>query len=525
MSKGSGLESFDAQLVAVMEQAHSALNDETPFRIALIGDWSGRANRSLFATSSELAFWRPLVVDRDNLDQVMAKLGVKLHLPVTSDGSLSLTIDFNQLDDFHPDRIVQRLEMFESLRRTRSRLKDPATFAEAAEQVRKWANISPPEPLSDEPRPSLDSIGDEASPPKGSLLDQILETGPSEVLTPAPASSDLSPEISALVREAVKPYLVPGNEGERDELVATVDEALGKGLRAIMHHPDFQALEVAWRALRFLASRVETGPNLKLHLLDISRQELAADLLGENEIDSTALYKILVGQTSGRPGASPWAVICGNYEFDMTSADAKLLERASLIASEAGAPFIAAAQSALVGCESLVKTPDPDDWQQSLSAETEATWEALKQLSSARYLALALPRFLIRLPYGEETEPVEEFDFEEMAKEITPEHESYLWANPTFVIAYLLAKAFSESGWDLRPGDFQEIDGLPLHLYREDGESRIKSCAEMSLTVRGAQQIIERGVMPLISMKDTDVVRVGLFQSLAGTKLAGRWGT
>lgn len=520
MSQGPGLESFDAQLVAVMEQSDDAQTEELPFRIAVIGDWSGRANRSLFATSSELALWRTLIVDRDNLDQVLARLGVKLHLPVTSDGSLSLTIDFQQLDDFHPDRIVRRLEMFEGLRRTRSQLHDHDTFAEAAKQVRAWANISAPEARPDEPRFNQDSGGDEPSPHKGSLLDQILESEPGE-FTPARASSNLSADISALAQEAVKPYLLPGNEEERDELVSIVDEAISRKLRAIMHHPDFQALEAAWRALHFLASRVETGPNLKLHLLDISRQELAADLLGENEIDSTALYKILVEQTSGGPGASYWAAICGNYEFDC--ADARLLERLSLVAGEAGAPFIAAARSSVVGCESLAKTADPDDWQQSLNAEFETTWDELKHFSTTRYLGLALPRFLIRLPYGAETEPIEEFDFEEIGKGMMPAHESYLWANPSFAIACLLATAFSESGWDLRPGEFQDIEGLPLHIYREDDESQIKPCAEVLLTMRAAQKIIERGVMPLISMKDSDVVRVGLFQSLAGTKLAGRW--
>lgn len=523
MSKGPGLESFAGQLVAAIEQIDAQTTAETPFRIALIGDWSGRSNRSLFASSPELATWRPLVIDRDNLDQTISRLGVKLHLPVTSDGSLSLTIDFNQLDDFHPDRIFQRLEMFETLRRTRFRLSNSKTFGEAAEEVRKWASSSPTESLSGEPRAMQEPFAGEASASKGSLLDQILEAKTNEVTKPASASSNLSPDISALVREVVKPYLVPGDEEERGELIATVDTAISKELRAIMHQPDFQALEAAWRALDFLASRLETGPTLKLHLLDISREEFEADLLGENEIDSSGLYKLLVERTVGTPGATPWAVVAANYEFDFSSKDAKLLERASLIASAAGAPFIAAAKSAVAGCESLFETPDPDEWRQSLDAETETAWDTLKQLPSARYLGLALPRFLMRLPYGAETRPTEEFDFEELPMDTPPEHESYLWANPTFAIAYLLATAFSESGWNLRPGDFQEIEGLPLHIYRQDGDS-LKPCAEVLLTVRAAKKIIDRGLMPLISMKDTDVLRLGLFQSLAGTRLAGRWG-
>lgn len=475
-----------------MWEAELPTSDETPFRVALIGDWSGRVNRSLFASSSELAASRPLAIDRDNLDRVMSKLGVKLHIPVASDGSLSLTVEFSELDDFHPDRLFQRLEIFENLRRRRR------------------------EPIVNETQ-STDS---RAEGSRGSLLDQILEAKPGEVSTP---SSSLSPEISALAREAVKPLVLPDDEAEREQFVAAVDAAITKELRAIMHHPDFRSLESAWRALGFLVSRTETGPDLKLQLLDISRPELEADLLGENEIESTALYKILVEHATGTPGAVPWAVICANFELDSTSKDAKLLERISMIAGAAGAPFIAGGSSKLAGCESLAATPDSDDWRWSADAETDASWESLKQLPGARFLGLALPRFLVRLPYGADTEPTEEIDFEELPEDDI-RHENYLWANPAFAVIHLLAKAFSESGWDLRQGDFQEIEGLPLHVSQQDGESRIKPCAEIVMTVRAAEKIIERGLMPLIWMKDTDVIRLGLFQSIAGTRLAGRWG-
>lgn len=490
-----------------MWEAEAPKSDETPFRVVLIGDWSGRVNRSVFASRSELAASRPLVIDRDNLDRIMSRLGVKLHLPITSDGSLSLDIAFNQLDDFHPDRLLKGLEMFQHSLLTRSRLSNPATFAQEAEAFRKRAGISAPDVVEE---------SDDTPASEGSLLDQILEAKPGRT------KPNLSPEIGALIREAVKPFVSPDNDAEREQLVAAVDTAITKELRAIMHQADFRSLEAAWRALAFLVSRIDTGPDLKLHVLDISRPELEADLLSEGEIEATALYKILVEQTKGVAGVAPWAVIAANFEFDLTTGDAKLLERLSMIANEAGAPFIAGAGSRLAGCESLAETPDPDDWRQSADTETEAAWNELKQLPGARFLGLALPRFLLRLPYGAETEPVDEIDFEEMPHD-NNQHETYLWANAAFVVVYLISKAFSESGWDLRPGDFQEVEGLPLHIRQEDGDSQIKSCAEISMTVRAAEKIIERGLMPLIWMKDTDVIRLGLFQSIAGTRLAGPW--
>lgn len=519
MSKGIGLERFDSHLVATTEDLSAAPIDETPFRIALLGDWSGRASRSLVSTGSEPKSRRFLIVDRDNLDQVMSKLGVKLHLPVTADGNLSLTIDFHQLDDFHPDLMIERLDIFERWRRTRSGLLDQAGFANAAREVREWSkSMQQPETTSGQTNAGQESREQPPAAGRGSLLDQILEAGPPIASNSAGASDNISAEIRELAKEVIKPHLVPDNDAEREELLAIVDDAISRELLAIMHSPDFQALEAAWRALRFLASRLETGSQLKLHLLDISREEFEADLFSESDIESTALYKLFIEQSP-----APWGLICGNYDFGLTTADARILERASRLASAAGAPFIAAAKPTLAGCESLAATPDPDDWRLRANEESESAWNELKQLPGARHLGLVLPRFLVRLPYGKDSESIEGFDFEELPKDSVSNHESYLWANPAFAVAYLFGQAFSESSWSMRPGDFVEIDGLPLHVYQDQGESHIKACAETLLTVRAAQKLIALGLMPLISMKDTDVVRLGQVQSIAGTRLAGRW--
>jgi type VI secretion system protein ImpC len=220
-------------------------------------------------------------------------------------------------------------------------------------------------------------------------------------------------------------------------------------------------------------------------------------------------------------GGEPWALLAANYTFDRTPDDIETLSLLGLVARLAGAPFIAAASPGFIGCESLASTPDPDDWQRREETEAARAWAALRRQPEAAYLGLALPRFLVRLPYGAETEPVERFEFEELDQRA--EHESYLWANPAFACAYLLAHAFSLQSWEMRPGIVQEIEGLPLHVYREDGESRIKPCAETLLTVRAAEQIINQGLMPLLSFRDSDTVRLGLFQSIASTALKGKW--
>src|SRR5262249_1900893 len=187
-------------------------------------------------------------------------------------------------------------------------------------------------------------------------------------------------------------------------------------------------------------------------------------------------YRLLVEQTVGTPGAQPWSVLAGHYTFGATLADVELLGRIALIARRAGAPFIAAASPAAVGCASFGKTPDPADWK-DMDSDTLEIWEALRGLADARYLGLALPRFLLRLPYGKDTDPVEGFAFEELPARDT--HDSYLWGNPAIAVAFLLGEAFSRRGWEMKPGMVQDIDNLPAHVFTRDGDSEMKPCAEL----------------------------------------------
>ena len=526
--KDASLASFEGQLVADLESAEARSKEDLPFRVLLLGDWSGRANRRVVSSSEELKTWRPLLIDRDNLDQLVTRLGVRLNVSITQDGSQSLNITFNQLDDFHPDRLFDRLDIFESLRRLRGRLEHPKTFADAAAELRQWPEFaggkSETAP-SEKVEPEKDIAADKPVSDAG-VLDQILESGTSR--TPATKLSqpaeEVSPEISELAARAVRPYLTPDIEHDQEEMIGAVDARIAGTMRAILHDSDFQALEAAWRGLDFLVSRLNTGTDLKIYLLDISFAELKNDLAASDDVRSTALYKLLVEQTVGTVGGIPWTVIAGNYTFNLATADQQLVERISLIAQEAGAPFLAAATSDLLGCESLAATPDPDDWNMSLAPEIEEEWKRLTSAPSTNYVGFALPRFLLRLPYGIQTEPTEEFEFEEFGNgDDTKRHEAYLWGNPSFAVVYLLAEGFTKDGWSFRPSDTLEIEGLPLHNYEAQGETEIKPCAESLLTVRAATKIIERGLMPLLSMKHTDAIRLGMFQSIRRDPLRGRW--
>jgi len=307
------------------------------------------------------------------------------------------------------------------------------------------------------------------------------------------------------------------------ELEDTIYAAAGEMMRIILHHPNYQALESAWRGLDFLVSRLETDARLKLYVHDLSKSELAADLNDANDLRTTGMYKLLVEQTLETAGGEPWAAIAGNYTFSRAREDAELLGRMAKIAAAAGAPFIAAADPNLLGCDSLTKSPDPGDWRSTMNEYQQAAWQALLKLPQAAYLGLALPRFLLRLPYGADTDPLEQFEFEEMAER--PEHEDYLWGNPCFACICLLGRYFSADGWSMQTGAGNDIDNLPLHVYREADETRIKPCAEALLTERAAEIIMNSGFMPLLSFREQDRIRLARFQSLAQppTRLAGRW--
>jgi type VI secretion system protein ImpC len=229
-----------------------------------------------------------------------------------------------------------------------------------------------------------------------------------------------------------------------------------------------------------------------------------------------ATYEHLIEHT---PRNEPWAVLAGNYTFYPIDEDAQLLGRLAAVARHAGAPFLAAASSSVLGCSSFAETPEPRRWH----PVPGDSWQALRRLPQASWLGLALPRFLLRLPYGKQTHATENFAFEEFGP--APHHEHYLWGNAALACAYLLGEAFLESGWNLRPGEIAEISGLPMHTYRADGESHLKPCAEALLSESAAEAILDQGLMPLLSIKGSDAVRLLRFQSLAepARALSGRW--
>jgi len=502
-------------LTAGGDSINARPDPEAPFCIAILGDFSGRANRKL-ADAKTIGKRRAVLVDRDNFEEVLSKSGAEIQLPIGESGSSRLR--FSELDDFHPDRVFERLEAFAKLRNLRIRLQDPSTFNEAAAEL----GLRPVAPATAKPQTAGTSRGVPPSVSQlvtGSLLDEMIEQ--TESRTPEDRPKRAPDEVREFARRVAAQHVVAAPDPRQSEVLTVVDRAIGGLMRAVLHNPDFQALEAAWRAAFLLVRRLETGPQLKLYLIDISREELAADLSSAGNLHDTGTYRLLVEKSVETPGAEPWAIIVGNYSFGPGNEDAALLSRMAAIAYRAGAPFLAAASPRLLGCTSLALAPD----HRRVLQQPDGDWAKLRGFREAGAVGLALPRFLLRLPYGSKTVPVESVAFEEFTGQ--PVHEDYLWANPAFAVALLLGQSFSEDGWEMRPGTSSEIDGLPLHVYQQNGGSEVKPCAETLLTDEEVEQILDAGVMPLVSFKGQDKVRLARFQSIADPPraLSGRWST
>jgi type VI secretion system protein ImpC len=407
-----------------------------------------------------LASRKPLEIDRDNFEAVMQRIGPTVSLP---GGPLRIT----SIDHFHPDHLYTHLPAFDSLRDLRSRLSDPETAKEAIREV-----LGRDEPVVE-------------PPPSGSLLDAILGGGVPAAAAPAPVRP--SDELNDFIRNAVRPYLVDRPDARTPELLRQTDEAAAGLLRRILHARPFQSLESIWRTTFELVRRLETGPDLTLWLIDIPQNEFASDPLAVSQVLREA---------------GPYSVIASFYSFGAKSV--QLMTEAGRIGRRCGASWLAEADPSLIDAG--------DDWP-TFRRSPEAGW-----------IGLALPRVLLRMPYGKQTSSCESLDFEEISGK--PEARHMLWANPAPLCAMLLGQAFEQHGWQMRPGAVREIGDLPVYVFKdEDGDSIAVPCAETPLTEDTAEALMDYGIMPVAWERNADAVRVLRFQSVAQppTALQGPW--
>ena len=467
------------------------------FRIAIMGDFSGRAAKGEVEIGADLASRRPIKLDVDTIDKVIAGFATTLILPIGKKGA-GIEVELSSIDDLHPDELYEKVEMFAGLTSLKRRLASGATAKGTVAELRDWGRengrkVTPP---------ARTSKGN-AIPADRKLSDFAQLIGGKSARKAEASSAD------DLIARIVGPYIVAVPDADATAMQDAVDEALSGAMRLVLHHPEFQSVEAQWRMLDLITRSVETDAKLDLILYDISAEELAADLSAQDDLSESGFYELL---TEGTPdGRGPFSAICGLFTFEETPPHAELLGRIAKIAAHVNAPFFAAITPTFLEV--------PKDDRHPLIA---AAWDTLRAMPQAGHVALVSPRFLLRRPYGAKSEPIYEFPFEEF----TPQEglSGMLWANPVALVAILLAQSFRKNGMAMGLGSVMTLGEIPFHYVKDQyGDQVALPCTERNLTQSKTQAAIGRGLMPVMSVKGRDEVRLGSFQSLAGDTVLGTW--
>jgi len=344
----------------------------------------------------------------------------------------------------------------------------------------------------------------------GSLLDQITSMMPRAV--EKPRRDEL---IRSLVEESLKGTVAFDKSITKtiNQAISSIDATMSLQLAAIMHNADFQKLEGSWRGMHHLVMNSETGAQLKIRVMNISKRELFKDLDKAVEFDQSQIFKKIYEAEFGSPGGEPYGALIGDYEFSNHPEDVDLLGKMSQISAAGFCPFVSAASPKLLGMDSFSELSKPRDLEKIFLDETYTKWRSFRDSDDARFVVLTMPRSLSRLPYGKNTKVVDEFDFEEVELDGKGEskpvpHDNYAWMNAAYVLGGRLTDAFAKTGWctAIRGAENGgKVEGLPAHVFQsDDGDKALKCPTEIAITDRREAELSKLGFLPLCHYKNTD---------------------
>jgi type VI secretion system protein ImpC len=324
------------------------------------------------------------------------------------------------------------------------------------------------------------------------------------------AKTAIESAVRTLAEQALAGAAVVSDDAVRtiENIIAEIDKKLTEEVNAILHHPDFQALEGAWRGLHHLVSKTETDEKLKIRVLNISKADVGKTLKKFKGAlwDQSPLFKKLYEEEFGTPGGQPYGCIVGDYHFDHTPPDVEIMRGMAQIASAAHAPFITGGSPTVMNLSSWQELSNPRDISKLFTTAEYAGWNSLRKSEDAKYLGLAMPRFLARQPYGAKSNPVEDFAFEEDTA--GAEHGKFTWANSAYAMASNITRAFKQYGWCARIRGAESggmVEGLPVHSFpTDDGGTDMKCPTEIAITDRREAELAKCGFMPLSHWKNTD---------------------
>ena len=301
-------------------------------------------------------------------------------------------------------------------------------------------------------------------------------------------------------------------------MVAEIDRKLSEQINLIIHNEEYQQLESAWRGLHHLVNNTETDEMLKIRVLNISKKDLGKTLRKFKGAawDQSPLFKKLYEEEFGQFGGEPYGCLVGDYHFNHSAPDVELLGEMAKIAAAAHAPFITGADPSLMQFESWQELSNPRDLTKILNTPEYAAWNSLRKSEDSKYLGLAMPRFLGRAAYGANSNPVEEFAFEEDTG--GAESQNFSWVNAAYGMATNINRSFKQYGWCSRIRGVESggaLENLPTHTFpTDDGGVDMKCPTEIGISDRREAELAKNGLMPLIHRKNTDMAAFIGAQSL-----------
>lgn len=360
----------------------------------------------------------------------------------------------------------------------------------------------------------------------------MADPNPQQAAQPAPAAAEAG-EFASLLQREFKPKSDEAKEAvERavrtlaeqalsqttlissdvvksiESIIAELDHKLSEQINLILHHPDLQKLEGAWRGLHYLVNNTETDEMLKIRVLNISKLDFGKTLKRYKGTawDQSPIFKQIYEAEYGQFGGEPFGCLVGDYYFDQSPPDVELLSEVAKVSAAAHCPFISGASPTVMQMGSWQELANPRDLTKIFTTPEYAPWRSLRESEDSRYIGLAMPRFLARLPYGAKTDPVEAFDFEEDTA--AADHSRYTWANSAYAMATNITRSFKLYGWCSRIRGIESggsVEGLPVHTFpTDDGGVDMKCPTEIAISDRREAELAKNGFMPLVHRKNSD---------------------
>ncbi|ATI41315.1 EvpB family type VI secretion protein [Pacificitalea manganoxidans] len=329
-----------------------------------------------------------------------------------------------------------------------------------------------------------------------------------------PRSDSAATEVENAVQTLVKEALADQNVIKEDiidtvdEMIAKLDQKLTAQVNEILHHEEYQKVESAWRGLHYCVMNSEPDASMKIKVLNVSKKELERELRSYPgaKWDQSPLFKRIYEAEFGQLGGQPYGALVGDFYFDHSPADVRLLRDLGKIAAASHAPFISSASAGLLGMDSWNELNNPTDLASIFETPEYAAWKSLRESENSRYVALTAPRVLAREPYGQDSLPVEAFNFEEETDGHTGE--KYAWMNAAYTMAANIARAHKDYGWTVRIRGVQaggEVINLPTHTFKtDDGAVDMKCPTEIAITDRREAEMSKIGMIGLVHRKNSD---------------------